>query len=133
MKTIMYLLFASFLFLSACKKSHCGFGEPSGIMGKWKWVETSGGFGGVIETPANTGNDISLELLADGTYTMSRNKVMPQLGNYALVSQFCYHKNQAQTALKLDNNDAMTIESLNTDSLVLSDEYADGFTYTYTR
>jgi hypothetical protein len=119
----------SFLLLSACEKSQCGFGEEASIMDKWKWVEISGGFGGIVETPVNTANNISLELLPNGTYILTRNKVMAQQGNYTSDSQFCYHHNRTKSALQLDSNEAKTKEFLDTGKLVLADEYADGLTY----
>jgi hypothetical protein len=38
------------------------------IIGKWRWVETSGGFAGTISTPVSEGKTIKIEFTAKGIH-----------------------------------------------------------------
>ncbi|NJO88248.1 MAG: hypothetical protein HC831_04200 [Chloroflexia bacterium] len=59
MKNI-YLVFAFIgLFMSYSKNAKTQV--QTEIIGRWTWVETSGGFAGGITTPETTGNQITIE------------------------------------------------------------------------
>ncbi len=128
-----YLILAIFFLLASCQKRRCYFGEENYLQGKWKWEETSGGIAGIVTTPASTGDEIYLELLNDGTYIFSKNKIVAQQGTYSAGAQFCYHTNTTKPCITLDNTQVLTIEMNDAHNLYLAEEYADGLNYKYSK
>jgi len=133
-KYFIYLVFGLLISLSSCKKRICGFDESQPIyLGKWKWVETSGGFAGSIETPASTGKEIYYEFLQNGSYIKTVNDIIIEEGKFQISTQNCIHQNRVMPTIQFESQTELTIETNNTNTLYLADENADGFTYKYTK
>jgi len=58
MRHLMITILAVIL-LTGCSKDT---DEGNDLLGNWKWVETSGGMDGTIESPQTTGDDILLQI-----------------------------------------------------------------------
>ena len=129
----LYLILTALVILVSCQKRKCGFDETHYLQGNWEWVKTYGGLAGITETPASTGNTMLLELASGGNFTITKNSVITEQGNYNTDTQFCYHRNYTRSALKLGNAMLLTIERNDADTLILAEEYADGLTHIYTR
>jgi len=129
----LYIIFTALVLFASCTKTKCGFGETDSLQGNWEWAQTSGGLTGIVETPASTGNTMLLELASGGNYTITKNSVVTGQGNYTMDTQFCYHNNTTLSALKLGNDQMLTIERNSADTLILAEEYADGLIHIYTK
>lgn len=60
MKKITYLLLLLFSIISC--STHMNDNENNTIIGKWNWVESSGGIAGITTTPQSSGKSIQLEI-----------------------------------------------------------------------
>lgn len=102
-----------------------------GIIGRWTWVESTGGIAGLTRTPASTGETRSLRF--DGSFAESfRDGELQRRDGYSLNRiggtegfQIIYHGPLAPFA-------SQAVE-LRADTLVLIDPCCDGFTSRYER
>lgn len=108
--------------------SSCSVGKNSDnydLTGTWIWIERSGGFAGVQETPESTGETRTLtitdttlkyftnnELVSEMEYTVRNQESMIINGNYDMI---------------ITENDGRKIINLVGNSLTLSDDFPDGF------
>lgn len=56
----IFLLFIGFLMMQCSTDKNLP--ENKSILGKWNWIESTGGIAGVTLTPKSTGNTITLEI-----------------------------------------------------------------------
>lgn len=132
MKNVIVCLGVLTVFFISCTKDD----QPDigAAAGTWQWVNTEGGIGGHIqETPASTGNQIELTLNSDHTYTEHTNGSVTGQGNFRLEKRKCIHDGQDKPMLILGPDQSMMIERPAADTLVLSDEFADGAQIVYSR
>ncbi len=81
MKNII-LIFIFISAFSSCSKD----GEsqiPENIIGRWIWVESSGGIGGITETPTTTENEVIIEF-SDNKCTKYLNGNVDFVLNYTI-------------------------------------------------
>ncbi len=137
MKKVLGLLCILLLVTSACRKKY-DFPDPSlkKIIGKWNWIQTSGGFTGATVFPA-----------ADGSNALSyefTEKALCFVENAKNKTKFTYEINKAtslitkqpawflslqQTGLKKYNKVGVAqdmIEFVGNDTLILSQDANDG-------
>lgn len=116
-----------------CRKAEPPAPGPGLIVGKWYWVETNGGLAGVHETPENTGRKMVYEFLQEGLLRVYVNETLEREIKYVLIDSPIADGSSFYQLHLGDNNPPMNAVFENTDHLILSDSYADGFTYHFKR
>lgn len=103
--------------------------QNSQLIGKWKWVESSGGIDGRTETPESTGNAVIIE------FTVS---TMRKFVNENLESEINYKIYLGPSIRTIQNTDLIVYKNgtkqsmeLNGNSLILFDECYDCFQHNY--
>ena len=101
----------------------------SQLLGKWKWVESSGGIDGRTETPEGTGNAVTI------VFTLT---TMKKFINGNLESEVDYEIQSGSSIRTIQNTDLIVIENgirfsveLNGNFLVLYEECYDCFQNNY--
>ena len=107
--------------------------ELNSLSGRWEWVQSSGGISGSVSTPATTGKVIFLDISKDETYTLTENNQVIRQGKLNLKDQHCIHTNGSKLSIDLGEGHRLSIESMTTTKLTLSDEFPDGKQYEYSR
>lgn len=78
MRLAVYILFC--ILISSCEKET----EP-GILGRWQWIESCGGFAGGCFTPESSGDRISIEFRSDLTYRQFVNDTLIRTCSYEIA------------------------------------------------
>ncbi len=105
------------------------------LKGTWTWVQTTGGFAGVTETPASTGTTKEVVFYGTNSYRFSVNGVTTSHGTYTIAQAFCIHTQTFKPEIHFTNALIMNlmVENISFTSLELSEDVADGFLYRYVK
>jgi hypothetical protein len=125
---LFFIALIIFIFTSCDKSSD----SDSGILGKWDWKISSGGLAGVTLTPESTGNTIILELTPDSIYKEYRNDSLIIDSPFHVSSEIVNNARKYMIVIE-DLEMSQHYELLGNDTLVLTDNVADGFTSKYAR
>jgi hypothetical protein len=101
------------------------------IIGKWVWVESSGGFAGGITTPETTGNQITIEF-TKSTYKKYINGKLDIEMTYLIETGNSMRKSDKTDLIIYQNNKKQSLE-LKDNKLILYDECFDCFQTEYIR
>lgn len=109
--------------------------KAEGLTGSWEWKSTDGGLTAHIhQTPATTGKTEQLRLSGTLQYFRYTNNVLTGEGTYHLTERYCIHDQKLKTVIQFSGaEEALMVESLHGQQLVLSDENHDGVTLLYER
>ena len=101
----------------------------SQLIGKWKWIESSGGIDGRTETPASTGNAVTIEITRTTIKTFINGKLESEM-NYEIQSGSSIRTTEKTDLIVYENG---TIHSvlIEGNSLVLFEECYDCFQHNY--
>ena len=101
----------------------------SQLVGKWKWIESSGGIDGRTETPASTGNAVTIEITRTTIKTFINGKLESEM-NYEIQSGSSIRTTEKTDLIVYENG---TIHSvlIEGNSLVLFEECYDCFQQNY--
>lgn len=114
----------------------CGSTGPSfqdGVLGTWRWVESTGGIAGVTLTPASTGDSMTLRFRAGGEVQLFQNGILVREVGFIVGA------GPAQGALEIFYDEplmgfATQIATFpSSQDLVLTDPCCDGFVHSYVR
>ena len=107
-------------------------GLPLEIVGEWEWMESVGGIAGVTNTPASTGQTLTLIIRQDGSLDALRDGVLWKTVTYLLVP----HRQAGEWDISY-SEPVVGFESqhveLRGDVLILTDGCCDGFTSRFRR
>ncbi|MEN8125873.1 MAG: hypothetical protein ABFR32_12180 [Bacteroidota bacterium] len=103
----------------------------SRLVGKWKWIESSGGIMGVTYNPENTGKEITIEFTSN-TKKSYINGVLEYQTTYYLEKGESIFSTEKVDLINFENGFKQSIE-INNNNLILSDEVYDGFWHEYKR
>lgn len=102
------------------------------IIGKWRWVKTTGGFAGRTTTPQSTGYTQRYLFNADSTFKNFKNDSLSSQGKFSLVKGY-KHGDQTYDVIKTGKGYDQSYVVRN-DTLFLNDTFiSDGFFSTYVR
>ena len=109
--------------------------KAEGLTGRWEWKSTDGGLAAHIhQTPATTGKTEQLRLSGTLQYFRYTNNVLTEEGTYHLSERYCIHDQKLKTVILFSGNqEALMVENVDEQQLVLSDENYDGLTLLYER
>ena len=101
----------------------------SQLVGKWKWIESSGGIDGRTETPASTGNVITIEFTLATMKTFVNGKLESEV-RYEIQSGSSIRTKEKTDLIVYENGTTHSVV-LEGNSLVLFEECYDCFQHNY--
>jgi len=128
MKNLILLLVT--LFLASCNNDS-EIEKSNSIVGKWKWIESSGGIDGRLENPTTTGKSIVLEF-TESTIKTYENGLLKSEGNYKIQLQNSILGGQREMIIIGNGpNEFKRSYEIESNNLYLSDECYDCFQSKY--
>lgn len=119
--------FSIIFFLISCGKES-DENQNKALIGKWTWIQSSGGIAGQTYTPQSTGDMITIEFFNDLTYRQYRNDILNIETKYELKNVDGYN----ELFIFYENgNPGSIITLLDKNSLILTDNMFDGYVNTY--
>lgn len=93
------------------------------LIGRWNWIQTSGGLAGIIETPASTGKTAFIEI-SSTSIKRYENGVLLGERNYSIDKGQSIYSNEDTFIINYDNDwkQSFVIQG---DTLILRDECFD--------
>ncbi|MBT8388013.1 MAG: hypothetical protein KJO12_11430 [Ignavibacteria bacterium] len=101
----------------------------SKLLGKWKWIESSGGIDGRTETPESTGNDVKIEITRTTIKTFV-NGILESEINYEIEVGSSIRTTQKTDLILYENGTIHSVLIIG-NSLVLFEECYDCFQHNY--
>lgn len=131
MGRVLYVVFV-LLLTASCNNDEV---EVRTLYSKWEWIRTDGGFAYHIhDTPRNTGKNIQLEFKQDHTFAEYTNRKITASGFFTLDTQQCIHNRALKQVIRFSGGlPDMMIETMEVNSLLLSDDANDGIDSQYKR
>ena len=103
------------------------------ILGRWDWVESTGGIAGVTLTPASTGHEMSLQFLPVGQVRLYEDGSLVRTVGYGVVGDPEADSVELTYQPALWGFESQTATFPSDLELVLTDPCCDGFTYRWVR
>ena len=122
----------------ACEKQKSDPNIEQKIIGKWELKSSSGGFAGKT-IPVEEGKSSVLAFKSKSTYQQIENGSVVKEGKYVLSEVKSIYSGQLETAISFNETDPISKEQrkyvlgLRNDSLLISDNYYDGYSKFYLR
>lgn len=136
MKAIFYLLLAVMLLSSAaCKKAESGTLLGRELIGEWRYTGASGGLSGKYEKADPAINQI-LQFKSGLRYLRKTNDQVSEQGSYQLDRMKSIYTGKEDNAIFFNprsNVTSKSIISLRNDTLLVADNFYDGYQAGYTR
>ncbi len=126
----LFLVFAFIGILSSCSKDEATPIKTE-IIGKWNWVQSSGGIGGDTSTPETTGNQITIEF-TESVYKKYINGNLDTEMPYKVETGNSIWKEEKTDIIIYEDDWKQSIE-LKNNKLILSDECFDCYQNEYIR
>jgi hypothetical protein len=101
----------------------------SRLIGKWKWIESSGGIDGRTETPESTGNVVTIEFTSTTMKTFVNGNLESEV--YYEIQSGSSIRSAEKTNLIVYENGTIHSVLLEGNSLVLFEECYDCFQHNY--
>jgi hypothetical protein len=103
------------------------------ILGRWDWVESSGGIAGVTLTPESTGQTMLLQFLPVGQVRLFEDGSLTRTVGYQVLGDAQADSTEVAYQPALWGFASQTATFPSDDELVLTDPCCDGFTYRWVR
>lgn len=127
---ILFFVLVS-LFCAACSDSDSDEDNDESIVGTWNWYKTSGGIGGIIQTPASTGETKRVVFESNGNVTFYTNDAITLSSTYTLSKEKTILSDQILPVVKVQGFDTYVYSFPYTDELELQEAVVDGFIHNY--
>ncbi len=118
------------LILTSCNNDS-EIAKSNNLVGKWKWIESSGGINGRIENPTTTGKSILIEF-TDSTIKTYENGLLKAEEKFQIQSQNSIFGGQKEMIIS-GSNEFKQSYKIESDNLYLNDECYDCFQSKYTK
>jgi hypothetical protein len=128
-------LFCCIVFLTVnygCKNNPVGPSAPS-LIGTWNWVKSVGGIMGGVFTPQTDKHTRTIIFTANSLYKEYINDSLAISASFTVAQKTMSDSNKVEMISYSLMSPSQIISRLDTDTLILSDYAADGFTSTYNR
>lgn len=126
MKNSILLLIV--LILTSCNNDS-EIGKSNSLVGKWKWIESSGGIDGRIENPTTTGKSILIEF-SDSTIKTYENGLLKAEEKFQIQSQNSIFGGQKEMII-IGSNQSRQSYKVGSNILYLNQECFDCFQSKY--
>lgn len=103
------------------------------ITGAWNWYETTGGIGGITETPESTGETRRVVFEDNGDVTFYTNNAVTLSSTYTMASEDTIFSTEPLPVLIIEGDFVYVYSLPSEDVLELQENVYDGFTHNYTR
>lgn len=135
MKNTCFALVLSLLVFSCSNAPTSPTPTPTGIEGKWLWIQSSGGFTGRTTLTPEPGSSVIIEFRNDGKYNEYYNGSLSRTLEYELAKERSRSNHEMVDVVRLFEALPMSrrIQVVTADTLQLHDNYVDGFASIYTR
>ncbi len=130
MNKFFLLTITCILVLTSCSDETI---PPRDLIGKWNWINSSGGIAGAIYTPENTGDTIVLEFTRDSVYKLFRNDSLVTNCEFSIVKAESIYNHEITDMIDCDGYMRRSFSFTASGDLILADEFYDGFTSEYER
>lgn len=124
----VYIILLFFSTMSLCSKK-VESQIKNELTGKWKWVESSGGFAGRIQTPATTQKEIMLEFTSEKCIKYVNGKVESEL-SYTIKKGPSIRTTEDVYLIIYENDKKQSVDFID-NKLILYDECHDCFQNEY--
>ena len=107
---------------------------PSSLIAKWNWNYSTGGYAGITYTPVSTGEVRRIEFAADYNYKYYVNDILKSEDKFEIQKLISITNHDSTLMIIMKN--LWPIQSFSfrsSDTLILFEEYYDGFEHHYTR
>ncbi|MGB2697292.1 MAG: hypothetical protein WBD28_05455 [Candidatus Zixiibacteriota bacterium] len=115
-----------------CGKKVVKSKSPHTIIGKWNWVESLGGIGGVRLTPESEGYTKTYVFNPDFTFLSYKNDTLMIMAKYRITRKLVWDSYMAEV-LQVEEQIEQIIEFRGNDTLSLGDHVIDGFGHLFIR
>jgi hypothetical protein len=115
-----------------CGKKVVKSKSPYSIIGKWSWVESFGGIGGVRLTPESEGYTKTYVFNPDLTFLSYKNDTLMMMAKYRITRKLVWDSYMAEV-LQVNEQIEQIIEFQGNDTLGLGDHMVDGFGHLFVR
>ena len=103
------------------------------LTGRWKWLESTGGFAGTVNNPEKAGYDEIIEFSPGSLFKVFRNDSLTVRSSYYIRPGWSVTTGDSSLLLAYDYNNIRQSYFIRSDTLILRDECYDCFTSTYIR
>lgn len=114
-----------------CRKENTSGQMNKNVVGKWLFVSSRGGFTGKDVILPGPGTTSYLVLNADLGYQVMQNGKVQKEGKYATALQQSYVYGTVRQTIRYDNESQFQTYTVNSDSLLVSDDQVEGYTTLY--
>lgn len=135
MKTILLSLYSILLisFIGCQKEEVQKSSSGTGLVGKWEWVSTMGGFVAVHQTPQKLGYTYWIAFTNDSLYQVyDKYNHLTSSNHFTVFNDISIFTTHLHQMLKTDNSIRSSFEVRN-DSLFMYEEVSDGFDQVFIR
>ncbi len=123
------LTLTALIFIISCKKVKLPDNQSELLIGKWKYVSSSGGMTGKEENA----NRLEIEYTKYGKYKYKDNKLFNFSNKFEIVTVNSIYTNKDVYAISYFKNGITQSFLIRNDTLFLRDEATDSFGYVYVR
>jgi hypothetical protein len=107
---------------------------PSSLIAKWNWIYSTGGFAGITYTPASTGEVRRIEFAADYNFKYYVNDILKSENKFEIQKLKSITNHDSTLMIIIKNSwPIQSFSFRSSDTLILFEEYYDGFEHHYTR
>lgn len=136
-KAISILFLLGLAAIVSCKSTNLQNGADGGykaLLGKWSWVQSTGGFAGKTTTPQTEGHTSQLEFKAGNTVSAYMDGSLTKIIKFDLAKGHSIFSVDSVYILRYqaDGLDQAVLKTTK-DTLILADNVNDGFTKTYVK
>jgi hypothetical protein len=135
---LLFIVFVS-LILGSCTKDTTKINPknieiPAALIAKWNWIYSAGGLGGFTYTPQSTGEIRTIEFDANYNYKYYVNDILNTECKFYIENMISITNHDSVPTLTVKGwLGRQSIWFHSSDTLILFEEYFDGFEHHYTR
>ena len=126
-----FLILSGVLTLTGCVPSGESEENTTPLIGKWKWIQSSGGFAGETVTPESTGESRSIEFGEMGIVTFYTNGEVTLSSTFRTDAEKTIFAEDPQPVLYVEGYFMYAYSFPYFDQLELSENVYDGYSHVY--
>ncbi len=132
MRPIILFLLVLTLPAASCKKKDNTGSSANYWSGNWSWVMSRGGIAGLTETPASTGRHLNYNFIDDKKLVITDNSNVTNT-TYRVDKKTSANSGALSDILTIDNVSIESVLTHYSDTMVISEDVVDGFSYFFVK